>query len=88
MVIIEMNEEKREEMSELCEKMLHYGGKLMQCLENLPDGSESEAMGQRSPRGDYRGRGGMRDDLDEMGERYEDMSDYGMRGGYRTRRRY
>lgn len=35
--MIQISEEKREKMSEMCEKMLRYGGKLMQCLEGLED---------------------------------------------------
>lgn len=50
-----ITEDKKDEMSELCEKMLHYGGKLMSCLEAL---DEEDSMGMR-------GRMGMRDDYDD-----------------------
>lgn len=33
--IIEIQEDKIENLSEYTEKILHYGGKLMQCVENL-----------------------------------------------------
>lgn len=53
----------------LCRKMLKYGGKLMQCIEELSEGS---GMGQRDDGyDDY-------DEYDDMGQR----SGYGNRGGY------
>ena len=55
--MIQISEEKKEKLSEMCEKMLHYGGKMMQCLESLDEGSE---MGMREP---Y-------DDDDVMGRTY------------------
>lgn len=33
--IIEMKDGKLEHLSEYAEKVLHYGGKLMQCIEDL-----------------------------------------------------
>jgi hypothetical protein len=33
--IIEIQEDKIENLSEYTEKVLHYGGKLMQCIESL-----------------------------------------------------
>lgn len=39
-----ITEDKRNEMSELCEKMLHYGGKLMSCIESI---EEDEGYGER-----------------------------------------
>ena len=44
MYMVEISENKVEKMSDYAEKMLRYGGKLMQCLEEL---SEGESMGQR-----------------------------------------
>ena len=41
-----MTENKKEKMSEYAEKMLHYGGKLMQCIESLGD----DDMGERRRR--------------------------------------
>ena len=58
MYMVEISENKVEKMSDYAEKMLRYGGKLMQCLEEL---SEGESMGQREyDEDDY--------DDDEMGE--------------------
>ena len=42
MQIIEITESKVEKMSDYAEKMLKYGGKLMQCIEELSGG---ESMG-------------------------------------------
>ena len=33
--IIEITEEKKNHMAECTEKILHYAGKLMQCIENV-----------------------------------------------------
>lgn len=44
MMMIEISESKVEKMSDYAEKMLRYGGKLMQCIEGL---SEGEGMGER-----------------------------------------
>ena len=38
MVMIEISESKVEKMSDYAEKMVRYGGKLMQCLEELSNG--------------------------------------------------
>lgn len=43
-MMIEISESKVEKMSDYAEKMLRYGGKLMQCIEEL---SEGEGMGER-----------------------------------------
>lgn len=43
MRIIKITEDKKEKLSEYVEKMLRYGGKAMQCIEELDEGS----MGQR-----------------------------------------
>ena len=42
--MIEISESKVEKMSDYAEKMLKYGGKLMQCIEELSGG---ESMGRR-----------------------------------------
>lgn len=76
-----VTESKKEKMSEYAEKMLKYGGKLMQCIEDLGD----DDMGERWEDDYYRERGGygnrdgggygnrygnrMHDDDDDMGER-------------------
>ena len=52
--IIEIKEDKLQHLSEYAEKVLRYGGKLMQCLEDLEGKSKYD---------EYRGvdyRGGMR----------------------------
>ena len=38
--IIEIEHDKIQNLSECAEKVLHYGGKLMQCLEELEDKSK------------------------------------------------
>lgn len=43
MYMIQITEEKKEKLTEMCEKMLRYGGKMMQCLESL----DEEDMGMR-----------------------------------------
>ena len=43
-MMIEISESKVEKMSDYAEKMLKYGGKLMQCIEELSGG---ESMGRR-----------------------------------------
>lgn len=40
--IIEMKEDKLQHLSEYAEKVLRYGGKLMQCLEDLEGKSKYE----------------------------------------------
>lgn len=59
MKIIEISHDKLEDMSEAAENMLRYGGKLMQCIDELQRESGSQ-MGER---------GGYRDYRDGMGER-------------------
>lgn len=72
MIMIQISDSKKKEMSELVEDILHMGGRLMQCIENLEGG----AMGER--RREY--------DMDDTpmsgdyGERYPDYSRMGMRG--------
>lgn len=64
MKIIKITEDKKEKLSEYVEKMLRYGGKAMQCIEELDEGS----MGERDDDDDdwddddmmgYRNGGGM-----------------------------
>lgn len=76
-----VTESKKEKMSEYAEKMLKYGGKLMQCIEELGDDDmgqreEDDDMGERGGRGygmrhggDYGNRYGNRWADDDMGER-------------------
>ena len=42
MKIIKITESKKEKMADYAEKMLRYGGKLMQCLDELDEGSMGE----------------------------------------------
>lgn len=65
--MIEINEDKFDELAENAEKMLRYGGKIMSCL----DGMKRERMGERMPeyRDGGRDRDGWRED-DRYDERY------------------
>jgi hypothetical protein len=77
MYMIEIDESKVDKMSELAEKMLKYGGKLMSCIEEL---SEESGMGERGSYGN-RGPGG-----GSMGNRYIERDGAGgNRGGYGQR---
>lgn len=60
MKIIKITESKKEKMADYAEKMLRYGGKLMQCLDELDEGS----MGERDDDDDD-----WDDDDDDMGYR-------------------
>ena len=69
--MIQVSDEKRDRMSELCEKMLRAGGRLMQCIEDMGeksmdeseeddgDDAEYEEAEPRAAYGRY-GRAGMR----------------------------
>lgn len=81
MVMIEISESKVDKMYDLAGKMLKYGGKLMQCLEEIPGNGN---MGERWEE-EY--------EQDEMGPRgnYDRMPDrgiYGNRRGVRVPGRY
>lgn len=74
--MIEISESKVGKMADYAEKMLRYGGKLMQCIDELEGnefGERSGSYGNRYDGGDYGMRGGygMREEWedDEMGER-------------------
>lgn len=60
-VIIE--EEKMEKMSELTEKILKYGGKLMSCIEELEEGMSERGGGSMGSR--YNNRGSSQGNRDE-----------------------
>lgn len=75
--IIEITENKVNEMSELVEDMLMCGGKLMQCLENMGNGRNR--MGRRSPMPDYRDKWNDDEGYDE--DRYGERHGGGRRGG-------
>lgn len=68
MMMIEISESKVEKMSDYAEKMIRYGGKLMQCLEEI---SGSEEMGERWD-----------EDRRYDDDRYFDEENMGERGGY------
>lgn len=57
MRVIEITEKKRNKLAAYAEKMLHYGGKLMQCLDALDEESE---MGHRDDDSSYRKKMGNR----------------------------
>ena len=74
--MIEIEDSKVERMSGYAEKMLKYGGKLMQCIEELSEGS---GMGQRDDGyDDY-------DEYDDMGQRGGFGNPGGYGGGYGDR---
>ena len=64
MKIIKITEDKKEKMSDYAEKMLRYGGKLMQCIEELDEGH----MGERNDDDEDW-------DDDDMGYRYGGMGE-------------
>ena len=78
MYMIEIDESKVDKMSELAEKMLKYGGKLMSCIEQL---SEEAGMGQRMGSygnrnsGGYIERDGAGGSRGGYGQRDDDMDD-------------
>ena len=86
MYMIEITDDKLNKATDYAEKMLKYGGMLMQCL---TEWEEENGMGERGgysrsmmgQRGDYRGygsRGGYgnrEDDDDEEYERYQRMNE-------------
>lgn len=91
-----VTENKKEKMSEYAEKMLKYGGKLMQCIEELG----SDDMGQRweedddiDERGGYGMRGGNYGNREggygnRYGNRWADDDDMGERRRRRSNGRY
>ena len=89
MYMIEITENKMDELAENAEKMLRYGGKVMSCIDSLRN-SEGR-MGERSPMPDYRdwGRDNERG-RDERGMDYDNGGRYGERydGGYHGGRRW
>lgn len=93
MRVIEITEKKRHKMADYAEKMLRYGGKLMQCLDELDEDSD---MGHRDDEDGYRGRMGnrhpmgrrMRDDMGEREDWDDDDEDMGERRGRNSRGRF
>lgn len=91
MRIVEITENKVSDLYEYAEKMLKYGGKLMNCIEEM---SEESGMGMRG--GGYGNRGGQGggsygsrygNRYGERGysERWEEDDDMGEREGYGNR---
>ena len=76
MRIIKITEHKKEKMSDYAEKMLKYGGKLMQCIEEL----EEDDMGERYEDDDD-------DDDDDEGYRNDNYRRGGDIGERRRRNR-
>lgn len=81
--MIEITEDKLGTLAENAEKMLRYGGKIMQCIDEMQRGGSR--MGERHY-DDYRTMGGDRGRYGMRGEWNDDDDDrYGERG---YRRRY
>lgn len=78
MYMIEISESKVGKMTDYAEKMLRYGGKLMQCLDELEGNEFGERSGSRG--GSYGNRYNEADG--GMGMRYGERGSYGSRGGY------
>lgn len=71
MKIIKIEETKKEKMSEYVEKLLKYGGKLMQVIEDLGEGSMGNRDDDDDDDDDFDMREGMRGGYREnMGNRY------------------
>ena len=69
--IIEIQDTKLQNLSEYAEKVLRYGGKLMQCLEDLEGKSSyNEYRGVDYRHGDKERRTKVRLDKDMYGGRY------------------
>ena len=70
MGVIRIEESKLDKMSDYAEKMLKYGGKIMQCLEELSDGEMGERDDDDDEDEDFGMRGGsMGSRGGRMGER-------------------
>lgn len=67
--MIKIEESKVDKMSDYAEKMLKYGGKIMQCLEELSDGEMGERDDDDDEEEDFGMRGGMGMRGGRMGER-------------------
>lgn len=88
MYMVEITENKFDELVENAEKMLKYGGKVMSCLESMKQGEGR--MGERSPMPDYRDMGRDERRRYERSMDYDNDGRYGERygGGYYGGRRY
>lgn len=83
--MIRITEDKKDMISDYTEKILHYAGKMMQCVEALEP--EEDGYGERMS---YRSMGGMRDaeGYGERGHGRRDEYDYDERRGSRGGSRY
>lgn len=70
---IVITESKKEKMSEYAEKMLKYGGKLMQCIDSLEEGNYGNRDDDDDDWED--------DDFGQRGGYPSGRSNYGMRSG-------
>lgn len=88
MYMVEITDNKFDELVENAEKMLKYGGKVMSCLESMRQGEGR--MGERSPMPDYRDMGRDERRRYERSMDYDNEGRYGERygGGYYGGRRY
>lgn len=80
MMIIEISEKKLNKLAEHTEKMLHFGGKVMQCIEEMQEAAEQGGYGNR---GNYGGGYGNRygGGYGNRHEDDEDNEDFGERRG-------
>lgn len=76
MTMIQISDAQKDKLSNYAEKVLHYAGKMMQCIETIDDGGED--FGERR----YEERGGSGFGR-RMGMRDDEMEDYGERRGVR-----
>ena len=100
MYMIEIEESKLDKMADYTEKMLRYGGKLMQCITDIDEkyGERDDEMGDSSRYGSgrmhnrYDGSYGSRYDMRSGSMNYRDDEDWDdeemheRRGGRRRRR--
>lgn len=84
MYMIQIQDNKAEELKEHAYKMLKHGKKLYECIEEI---CEDDAIGERGGYGRYGNRGGYGN---RMGYRddWEDDEDFGQRRGVRGTGRY
>ena len=85
---IVITESKKEKMSEYAEKMLRYGGKLMQCIDSLDEGgygNRDDDDDEMDDDDDFGQRGGYSGGRSSYGMR--DGGPYGMRDGMMGERR-
>ena len=82
MIMIEITEDKLDCLYDNAEKMLQFGSKVMNCLDELKSDYRGR-YSERNPMPDYRGRGRGRES--RMGDDYDDMRG---RDGRERRGRY